>query len=101
MAVIVDPPENKEATLAETFSFFSLDQSNVLVSAIKKCDDSNDVILRLVEVEGREASMTINAFRPIHNLQPTDMIEDVVKKSNTQKSTIGAFAIETFKLQMN
>jgi alpha-mannosidase len=102
MPVVVEPPRHKKANLTETFSFFSIDQKNALISTIKKCDDSDDVVFRLYDIEGRDMNVNIHSFKTIEKMQPTTMIEETVPEKSIEKSIkLGAYSIETIKVKMN
>ena len=43
----------------ETGSFFSADMPNVQIATVKKCEDDEAFILRLLETEGKDAKGTL------------------------------------------
>ena len=47
------------ATRPEEESFFSLSPANVVMSGMKQAEDGDDLIVRLVEVEGKETTVTL------------------------------------------
>jgi alpha-mannosidase len=47
-------------TRPQSGSFLSVDVGNVVVSALKKADEGNDVILRCYETDGRATTATLN-----------------------------------------
>ncbi|HEY3269397.1 MAG TPA: glycoside hydrolase family 38 C-terminal domain-containing protein [Armatimonadota bacterium] len=52
-------------TLGKQFSLFSTSNNRVAITAIKKAEDSNDTIIRLQELNGKPATVTITAAAPI------------------------------------
>ncbi len=49
-----------DGTRPESASFLSLDARNVSIGAVKKSEVGNDLIIRLIETEGRATSPTLN-----------------------------------------
>lgn len=91
------------ASLPESQSFFSVDGNNVLVSTVKKAEDSNDVVIRITDLEGENQGITINSFKPIKQAQLTNLIEDEIKplRPSNGKLEYGLQprSIETIKLK--
>ena len=89
--------------LPETMSFVNVDAKNVVVSAIKKTDDENNLIIRLYETSGLDTEVTVGFAKPIKGLWKTDIIEEnpqgINAQGNSFKIKIGHNAIETFKVQ--
>ena len=99
---VVSPASNHDATLPEEKSFFSVSAGNVLVSTIKKCEDDDSVIVRLVEIEGKDADVQLNCFAPMDKAELVNMIEEEGRAVPAQrfglKLRLGHHAIETLKL---
>lgn len=91
-----------KATLPEEKSFFSVSEDNVVVSTIKKCEDDNNVIVRLYDVEGKDSESALNTFFSMDAAEHTNIIEEEGKSipvsGKSLKMKIGHHAIETFKL---
>lgn len=90
------------ADLPPTRSFASVTTENVAISAIKKAEDSDDVVIRVVEMEGRDTSASLSLNRPIQSAVRTDLIEYGAVPVNTEAGDltvhVGHHAIETFRL---
>ena len=90
-------------SLPETFSFASVSGKGVVISAIKKCEDDDDVVLRCYDIEGKDVQAKFNLFHDIKKVQHTNMIEeegkDIQSASTSFEYKIGHHAIETFKLR--
>jgi alpha-mannosidase len=50
---------NEGGALPKAMSFCTVDASNVLVLTVKKAEDGEGIIIRLIETEGREAKATV------------------------------------------
>ncbi len=90
--------------LAESGSFISTDQKNVIISTFKKADTENSYIIRLYEMEGRDTPVTITFPFPIKKAWKTDMIEEnpveIPVSNNSLVLSIGHNAIETYKIRL-
>ena len=83
-------------------SFMSLSDPLVWVSAMKKADVDDSVILRLVEMEGCDKDVSITLPFAVDKVILCDMIEDEIKLLDGEGRSIqfhlGHNAIETYKL---
>ncbi len=100
-AITVKPNAGVEA---ETMSFISVENKNLILSTIKKCDDDNQVIIRCYELEGIDSEAKIALNKPFQKAAITNIIEEEGKpvpgNGNTLVVKIGHHAIETIKLEM-
>lgn len=90
----------QHATLPSTLSFFSVDQPQVVISALKKCEDDNHLIVRTYENHGTDCDIQLQSFMPISHILQTDMIENVLDTQlfhPTTRFAIGKRSIDTFK----
>jgi alpha-mannosidase len=98
----VNPTRNADADLPVEKSFFSLSAKNVVISAIKKCEDDNSVIVRVYEIEGTDAKFLLKTPIKISAATKTNIIEENGKplpaNVDLLKIRVGKYAIETFKL---
>lgn len=87
--------------LPSTHSFFSIDQPNVVISAIKKCEDDNSVIVRTYENHGCDCEITVKSFLEVKQLIRTDMIENEIETLNVENPImVGKRSIDTFKIKV-
>ena len=96
--VVINPDKSAQANLSETATFFSLDKKNVIISCIKKAEDSDDVIVRMYDADGQAAHVTLQSFFKVNEIQQTNIIEEYPKM--VEKIEINPYAIETYKLLM-
>ncbi len=91
------------ASLPESLSFFSTDQDQVLVSTIKKCEDGDGLIIRLIDLEGKDKDVKLSCFKNIAKATQTNLIENPEKglpvKGNSSSFQLGHHAIETFNIE--
>jgi len=57
-------------------SFLRLEPCNLIMTAMKKSEDGNQVVLRFYEAEGFETDARIHLSRPIRNAWKTSLIEE-------------------------
>jgi len=92
------------AAWPEEKSFVSISAPNVLVSTIKKAEDDDSIIVRVYDLEGKDAEARIEFFAPPSGAALVDMIEDggtdLPVDGAGLKIKIGRFAIETLKIKV-
>ncbi len=94
------------ASLPESMSFFSAENSNIIISTVKKAEDENALVARLYEIEGRDTDLSFKMFRDIANACRTNLIEYRISEVNsiTRKgfnTRMGKYSIDTFKLNLD
>ncbi|HPE75332.1 MAG TPA: glycoside hydrolase family 38 C-terminal domain-containing protein [Draconibacterium sp.] len=91
------------ATLPESMSFYKTDQPLVFISTVKKAEDSNDIIVRITDLEGKDKTVTLESFKKTSGASLTNLIEegDNALKINQQgiQLNLGHHAIETVKIK--
>ncbi len=58
-----------------SFSFIKTDNTNAVISTLKKSEDDDDLVIRLYEASGRTGQTKINLWRPISAVRETDLME--------------------------
>jgi alpha-mannosidase len=90
--------------MPETMSFISVENKNLILSTVKKCDDDDNVIVRCYDIEGKDSEARISISTPVQKAELTNMIEEDSKtipgNGNTLGLKIGHNSIETIKLFM-
>jgi len=97
-------PADSKGDLPTEFSFLELSPNNLILSALKKAEDSDDVILRFFETEGISTRGEIKLFREIKRAAIVDLLEREEKELYTYGSSLGLevkpFEIVTLKLTL-
>jgi alpha-mannosidase len=96
--VVVNPEKSVKADLPEDMEFFSIDRENVIITVIKKAEDSDRIVARMYDAEGRESTVSLNSFFDLENLQLTNIIEENPKAIDSIE--ISPFGIETYQLDI-
>ncbi|SUS06575.1 exported hypothetical protein [uncultured Defluviicoccus sp.] len=90
------------ASLPVSMSFAAVGADNIVVSTIKKCEDDDTVIVRLHDIEGRDARAVIKLFQPVATATRTNLIEEGGQPLTVEQGQavieVGHHAIETIKL---
>jgi alpha-mannosidase len=73
-------------------SFLAISPDNAIVTVVKKAEDSNDIILRWYEAEGKDCVATIRLSAPVKEAWETDLMEKPLGKVSIRG---GALAVPT------
>ena len=102
LIAVVDAEALPDAALPVTQSFASISVENVMITAIKKAEDDESMVVRFVELEGQDTVATFQLNFPVQSAAQTNLIEeephDLELKEGAVPVSIGHHAIETFKL---
>jgi hypothetical protein len=87
-------------TYGKSSSFFSVNVGNVVLSAVKKAEDTSNYILRLYQTDGSAVNATVTCPGTISSISETDMLERAIGtpsySGNTFTASFGAYKIKTF-----
>jgi alpha-mannosidase len=94
---------NPAGKLPASKSFLTISADNVIVTAVKKSEDSNDIAVRFYEAEGKaKSSIVLTPSFKIRDARTTNLIEeDTAAMPHTAKDAtleVGKYSIETVKL---
>ena len=70
LQVVFYPDTSNDADLPEALSFFSIDSENIIISTIKKAEDSDEIILRMYNVDDREEEVSVSSYFNINSYNP-------------------------------
>ncbi|QCX40403.1 alpha-mannosidase [Aureibaculum algae] len=98
--VVVHPNTSKKSFLPESLSFFSIDTDNVMITTIKKAEDSEETIARMYNVKGGNEKVNVSSYFDINFYKHTNIIEENPTPIAPELK-IGKYAIETFSLNIN
>jgi len=89
--------------LAPEFSFLKLSPNNLILSALKKAEDSDEVILRFFETKGEATEAEVELFKEIKGLTLVDLLEreegELPFTGNRFRLKVKPFEIVTLKLK--
>ncbi|MEW5979634.1 MAG: glycoside hydrolase family 38 C-terminal domain-containing protein [Acidobacteriota bacterium] len=83
-------------------SFLNAEPKNIIVEVVKKAEDSDDLILRLYETEGKRCTAKVSWGPALDAVHQTNLLENSLSEvpidGKSFQVPVGAYAIETFKL---
>lgn len=92
-----------DASLPVSMSFFRTDKPNVLISTVKKAEDRDEAVARIVDMEGKNRTVDFISFKPIRNARQTSIIETeqgaLPVKNGRVQVKLGHNSIETFEFK--
>ncbi|CAG0954537.1 partial alpha-mannosidase, partial [Anaerolineae bacterium] len=102
LIAVVQERRDAAASLPAVHGFLSVSATNWGVTALKKCDDDDTVVLRLYDMEGKDEEGTVRFMMPLSRVRAASIIEDdgaeVAHAGASIPLRIGHHAIETYKL---
>ncbi|MFO8143911.1 MAG: glycoside hydrolase family 38 C-terminal domain-containing protein [Dehalococcoidales bacterium] len=90
-------------TLPSSLSFIQLEPENLILTALKKAEGSNDVVLRLFETKGEKTAGVLNLFKEPKSVKAVNLLEEDLEEMECHGSEIRLevepFEIVTIKLR--
>jgi alpha-mannosidase len=96
---VVDDISQK--ALPPTQSFFSTESENLILSAIKKADAEDAIVLRVFEEEGKSATTPVRFLGEARDFQNVNLLEESAGQSAVRQLAVKPYEIKTVKLQVN
>lgn len=101
--LIIKFEENHKGSLPKSYSFFNISAENVVLSVVKKAEETSSTILRFFETEGSKTKVKIILpFEPREAYQ-TDFLErnlnKIKSKGNKISLPLGKYEIKTIKVE--
>ncbi|MBA4386342.1 MAG: alpha-mannosidase [Verrucomicrobia bacterium] len=94
--------KSQKGALPGEWAFFHVDDSNVIVEAVKKAEDGNGIIVRLYEAEGRRTRTRLQFGFGVRSAKETDLLERDETTLKVKKDSVAlsfhAFEIKTIKV---
>lgn len=87
-----------------SYSFLKIEPENLILEVLKKTEDSNDLMVRFYETEGKSCTAKLTFSDPLtfDAVHKTDLIENGLEDIKTDGKSfqvpVGAYSIESFKL---
>ncbi len=106
-----EPPSlalvKEHSTRPEEDSFVSLDAEGVFMTGIKKAEDTEELIIRMIETEGEGKRVTLNLFKNIGSARKLNLIEkpmpddpEITVAGNSVSFEINSHEILTLGIQL-
>ncbi len=97
LKAVFAPRMYMNAALPHSFSFFDIQNEHVVVSAIKKCEDDESLIIRLYNVNDKAETVKLSTKYIPQAIFRVNLIEE--EKEQVNEIKLGKYAIETYKLK--
>ncbi len=95
---------SQRGTLPEELSFISTSSPFVRITAVKKSEKGNSLILRMVEMKGEDENVEVKLYFPAKAILRTNIIEeeesDTGQKGKVFNTVVGKNSIETFRIDL-
>jgi alpha-mannosidase len=92
-----------QGSLPGEHSFVKIGPDNVLLTAFKRAEDDDSLILRFYEWAGRESDVTLQLPREVQSAQETDLMERPIGSLSTHAGTVTVqtkpYEIKTIKVR--
>ncbi len=98
LIAVYNPDTYINASLPEQYSFVSLNNPNVIITTIKKCEDDNSMIIRLYNCTDREEKVELTLHTTPKEIIRTNLIEEELE--SVSEITLNKYAIETYKIKL-
>ena len=99
------PFQKHQGSLAAKHSFLQVQPDNVIVTALKKAEDENALVLRFYEWAGKDGEVTIQLPPGVESAAETDLMERSIGSLTVQRSAISIhtkpYEIKTIKVQFS
>lgn len=101
---VVAPEKYRHAPLPERGSFLSIDQDNIVVTAMKKAENEDGMVVRCYNLDGQQTTAKLKLWEAFDTVYETNLIEENKVKlkgnrSGTVKLDLGKYEIKTIKLK--
>ena len=100
--LVVNLKQGAKGALPTSASFASLDADNVVIDTVKRCEDSNSLIVRVYEAYGQRGDVNLTFGRKPKKVTECDLMEEndvpVKMKGSTVSFFVTPFEIRTFKV---
>ncbi len=86
LLVLIEPSHSGK--LPKSHSFTEVDPENIILTVVKKAEDSKDLILRFYETEGEDSQAKITFAEMPSKAWETDMLENSIRELPIEEKTI-------------
>jgi len=96
---VVSANELSQKSLPPARSFCSLDADNLVVTALKKADKDEAIVLRVFEIRGDSAETPVQFLGHARRFLPANLLEEADPKQERDLLRVGPYEISTVKLR--
>jgi alpha-mannosidase len=92
--------ELSRKTLPAESSFCGVDGDNLVVSALKKADRDNAIVVRVFDERGQAAETPVRFLGQERNYRPANMLEEETAKSDAKVLRVRPYEISTIRIAL-
>jgi alpha-mannosidase len=100
---VVDPGKYADANLNESESFLSVREEHIVITAMKKAEDENGVVIRYYNNDDEDTDVELSLWKPFNKAYSTNLIEEISHEVSLDHKLLrlrtGKRSIETIKLK--
>ena len=100
---IIAPQKNAQANLVEKMSFLKVEQDNIIVTAMKKAENEDAMVIRLYNFADEDSEIDLTLWESFNAAIKTNLIEEdkepLIMNKNDLKLTVGHHEITTIKFK--
>jgi alpha-mannosidase len=100
---VVAPEKYANAQLEERQSFLKVDQENIIITAMKKAENEDGVVIRFYNLSESDSEVSLSFWQIFNAAFDTNLIEEEEKKlklnNKSLKLQAGKYEIQTIKLK--
>lgn len=100
---VVDPQKNATANLGESQSFLKVKQDNIIVTAMKKAENEDAMVIRLYNFDDEDSDVDLSFWKSFDAAIKTNLIEEEEEslgmKNNNLQMKAGHHEIVTLKFK--
>ncbi len=100
LIAVTSVDEITQKSLPPTRSFLTLNADNLVVSAVKKADQDGSVVVRLYEIEGKQASTPVEFLGAKRSFQTVNLLEDKTGQNQAQMLNVKPSEIDTVRITL-
>lgn len=101
LLVVVNPERMKKANLPERLSLIEVSDPDVIISAIKKAEDNDDLVVRFYKTGQSKSQLILTGLKDIRSAYKTNLIEEkattIAPKGNSIQLPLNNYEIETIR----
>jgi alpha-mannosidase len=91
-----------DGILPSSLSMVHVSRDNVIIEAVKKAEDSDEIIIRLYECHNRRSNVRVTFYKELRRVVECNLmekeLEEIVPEGNSFSFQIKPYEIKTFKL---
>ncbi len=100
---VIDPQQNARANLSESQSFLKVEQDNIIVTAMKKAENEDAMVIRFYNFDDRDTEVDLTLWKSFDSAYKTNLIEEEVETLKMNRNDlhmgVGHHEITTIKFK--